>query len=119
MFDWLATIWRKIGAVGDSPSYVSTAIRTTKCSLCARTNTGRIKRNAIAKRLFEHSHPCPSAGRASEDAPGMWLLTFPLKNSNSGSHAETLVLPVLRITQSDHRKFSTSIRFILVLPSCG
>lgn len=31
---------------------------------------GRIKRSAIAKHNFEHTHPCPSTGRIRGSCPG-------------------------------------------------
>jgi len=41
-----------------------------KCASCARKSRGQISRSSAAKRQFQHSHPCPSTGKASGACPG-------------------------------------------------
>ena len=41
-----------------------------KCASCARDSHGRIRRTSTAKLMFQHSHPCPSTGKASGACPG-------------------------------------------------
>ena len=41
-----------------------------KCAPCARNSHGRISRSSTAKRQFQHSHPCPSTGKAHGACPG-------------------------------------------------
>jgi 5-methylcytosine-specific restriction endonuclease McrA len=40
------------------------------CWSCERTASGRIRRNAVARRAFKELHPCPATGTASGPCPG-------------------------------------------------
>src|SRR4051794_24849454 len=43
---------------------------STRCSSCARSPTGKIRRSTETKREFQRGHPCPSTGKPSGACPG-------------------------------------------------
>ena len=44
--------------------------RRARCSTCARTASGRIKRSTAARREFRCENPCPATGETSGACPG-------------------------------------------------
>src|SRR5438132_1268478 len=54
----------------------------------SRDSHGRIKRNEVAKRDFEHHHPCPSTGKKSGACPGYVVdHIVPLKRGGADARA--------------------------------
>src|SRR5437868_4659846 len=60
-----------------------------KCASCARNSHGRIRRSSTAKHQFQHSHPCPSTGKASGACPGYVIdHVKPLKRGGADAGAD-------------------------------
>ena len=56
----------------EHPPAANTGVRhrSNYCVTCERTPSGRIRRNSSARRAFQHSQPCPSAGSTAGACPG-------------------------------------------------
>src|ERR1700685_4422770 len=57
-------------AQGTSDGGTRTQHRSTYCSSCERTPSGRIRRSSRARHTFQRAHPCPSTGSTAGHCPG-------------------------------------------------
>jgi 5-methylcytosine-specific restriction endonuclease McrA len=71
---------------GIAGSSTRTRHRSTYCSSCERTPSGRIRRSSRARHTFQQVHPCPSTGLTAGHCPGYVVdHIVPLKRGGADS----------------------------------